>query len=778
MKDFLSIKLRRSHLLVSAIVLSIIVLLFLVLCLSPYPELKYYRSRSYGLVINDRNGVTLRVVPADDGVKREWASLGDIPAGALRVFIRAEDRRFYFHPGLDPIAVAGSALRNLRAGRIVSGGSTITMQLARLIRPRGPGLGGKAAEAWDALRLEARLSKKAILELWLNGIPFGSNIEGLPAMARNRFGQPVTQLDDTRAALLAAVPRRPGLYDPALNPEAAVRAALFLSHRLKLGLDQAVLEAAAREASPDADGYRGTEPYLQRRLQSTSSPRSPFYAPHFTERLASDLRSGGNSTIHSVRSTLDLDLQSYAEELLQNELAMLTNNRVSNGAILAIDNETGAVRVYAGSRSWFDDGSSGKIDGIRVLNQPGSCLKPFLYAMALDTGFSPAEILPDIPQVFGGSEAYIPSNFNRRFNGPVRLRVALASSLNIPAVYTLERLGVRPFEEFLVGLGFDSVAAAMGSHGTGLALGNAEVSLEELVRGFAVFPRLGVPVELQFIEGNHSNSNTTQVMSPYAAWVISDILSDRGSRFVAFGPAPVLSTSFPSMFKTGTANQFQHIWALGASARFTVGVWMGNFSGETVVGRTGSSIPARIAAELLAAMEQSSGGGGFGESLGGPVPAEAGEIEICALSGMAATPYCAGTLREWIRIKETAGSRGKQEPCSWHQAGELIYPPEYQAWLTERFRAGNTGQRGAAGYIRLPAPGSVFYIDPSLPEDAQALRVETVGFGINGVVYVDDTLQGSLNTAGVFPLTLRRGQHRLVVEDESGGSATVDFEVR
>ncbi|WP_010257718.1 penicillin-binding protein 1C [Treponema primitia] len=753
--------------LVSVVLLSIVVLLFLILFFSPYPELKAYRSRSYGLVINDRNGVTLRVVPADDGVKREWASLGDIPAGALRVFIRAEDRRFYFHPGVDPIAVAGSALRNLRAGRIVSGGSTITMQLARLIRPRGPGLGGKAAEAWDALRLEARLSKKAILELWLNGIPFGSNIEGLPAMARNRFGQPVTQLDDTRAALLAAVPRRPGLYDPALNPEAAVRAALFLSRRLKLGLDQAVLEAVAREASPDADEYR-----------------SPFSAPHFTERLASDLRSGGNSTIHSVRSTLDLDLQSYAEELLQNELAMLTKNRVSNGAILAIDNETGAVRVYVGSRSWFDEGSSGKIDGVRVLNQPGSCLKPFLYAMALDTGFSPAEILPDIPQVFGGSEAYIPSNFNRRFNGPVRLRVALASSLNIPAVYILERLGVRSFEEFLVSLGFDSVAAAMGSHGTGLALGNAEVSLEELVRGFAVFPRRGIPVELQFIEDNHGNSNTTQVMSPYAAWVISDILSDRGSRFVAFGPAPVLSTSFPSMFKTGTANQFQHIWALGASARFTVGVWMGNFSGETVVGRTGSSIPARIAAELLAALEQSSiaaytTGGGSGESVGGPILAEAGEIEICALAGMAATPYCTGTLREWIRIKETAGnSRRTQKPCSWHQAGELVYPPEYQAWLTERFRAGNTGQRGTAGYIRLPAPGSVFYIDPYLPEDAQALRVETVGFSLNGVVYVDDTLQGSLNTAGVFALTLQRGQHRLVVEDESGGSAAVDFEVR
>jgi penicillin-binding protein 1C len=325
----------------------------------------------------------------------------------------------------------------------------------------------------------------------------------------------------------------------------------------------------------------------------------------------------------------------------------------------------------------------------------------------------------------------------------------------------------------LASLGFDSVAANIGSHGTGLALGNAEVSLEELVRGFAVFPRQGVPAALRFAEdlpanSNHANSNPVPVMSPYAAWAISDILSDRGSRFVAFGPAPVLATPFPAMFKTGTANQFQHIWALGASARFTVGVWMGNFSGETVVGRTGSSIPARIAAELLAALEQYPGE----KFVGGPVPAGVEELEICALSGMAATPYCAGTLREWVN------NRAPQEPCSWHWGGVLRYPPEYQAWLAERFHAGNSMPGEAAGFIRLPAPGSVFYMDPSLPVDAQALRIETVGFDINSVVRLDDMLQGSLNTAGVFVLPLSRGSHRVTVEDERGGSAAVTFEVR
>ncbi|MDR2402884.1 MAG: transglycosylase domain-containing protein [Spirochaetaceae bacterium] len=757
-------KIRRSTFcLAFVVVISLFFLIILILCILPYPELTAYQNRSRGLVIQDRYGRVLRVLPASDGIKREWVPLEDIPAGVVRVFIRAEDRRFYFHPGVDLVSVAGSALRNLRAGRVVSGASTITMQLARLIRPQGLGLRGKIGEAWDALRLEARLSKREILELWFNGIPFGSNIEGIPAITRARFGVSVAQLDDCRTVLLAVIPRRPTRYDPAVNPESAVTAAVALARRCIPGLSETAIREAAREVSRwDLPG------------------KNPFYAPHFTERLASR---GTNSPVKdrvSLRTTLDLDLQSYAEERLKVELAALRDNRVSNGAVLAIENATGAIRVYVGSASWFNNEQGGKIDGIRVLNQPGSCLKPFLYALALDTGFSPADVLPDLPTVFGGGEAYIPGNFNRRFNGPVRFRVALASSLNIPAVYLLERLGVETFEDYLVSLGFDSVAATMGSHGTGLALGNAEVSLEELVRGFSVFPRGGSLPDLQWIEGeangkpdpagSSGGDSGGQVMSPYAAALIADILSDRASRFVGFGPAPALATAFRSMFKTGTANQFQHIWALGATDHFTVGVWMGNFSGETVIGRTGSSIPARIAADLLAALEGSASISSDREperSLSGL----AEQIRICALSGMAASPACPGSVMEWIPRNRIPS------PCSWHGSGPIRYPPEYQAWIAERFRSGSIQLQGS-GNIRIPIPGSVYYLDPVLPAEAQALRVETTGFSAGALVYTDGILQGSLNHAGVYVLPLSRGRHRVLVEDEGGGSAVVDFEVR
>ncbi|MCL2044360.1 MAG: penicillin-binding protein 1C [Treponema sp.] len=756
---------------IAFIVLAGLILIHLILRLIPYPELNSYLSRSYGFAVLDRNGRLLRVFPADDGVKREWAALKDIPTGVVRIFTRAEDKRFYLHPGIDPAAIAAAGIRNLQAGRTVSGASTITMQLARMIKPRRRGIAGKFHEAFDALRLEARLSKKQILELWINGIPFGSNIEGLPAASRARFGREPAQLDDARAVLLAVIPRRPSLYDPMRNPHATMNAALILSRQCRLNLNESDLIEAAADAAPEI----------------LTDAKNPFHAPHFTDRV----NSARHQSVHTigVRTTLDLDLQLYAERRLLSELAMLENNRISNGAILAIDNATGEVLIYVGSASWFDDESGGKIDGVRSRNQPGSCLKPFLYALALENGFFPNDILPDIPTVFGSSEAYSPGNFNRRFNGPVRFRLALASSLNVPAVYLIERLGVRNFEDWLAALGFDSIAANKGNYGVGLALGNAEVSLEEMTRAFAVFPRGGKMFNLRFTE-TQPESQAPQLMSPYCAWVITDILSDQASRFVGFGAAAAMATEFPSMFKTGTANQFQHIWALGASARFTVGVWMGNFSGQTVIGRTGSSIPARIASDLLAALEsQAPETSSFIERRTLlPVPGRVREIPACSLSGMIAGPSCGGLVREWLPKDMPSQGGAAISLCTWHRTYSngyargfsngypVEYPPEYQAWLAERFRQGRAVQDGTAR-IRLPVSGSVFFVDPALPPEAQAIRIETAGFSPGALVYANDVLQGSLNHAGVFALPLRRGSQYIVVEDENGLSA-VTIEVR
>jgi len=261
-------------------------------------------------------------------------------------------------------------------------------------------------------------------------------------------------------------------------------------------------------------------------------------------------------------------------------------------------------------------------------------------------------------------------------------------------------------------------------------------------------------------------------MSQYAAWLISDILADRPSRFLGFGLAPVMVTPFASMFKTGTANQFQNIWALAATSRFTVGVWMGNFSGETVIGSTGSAVPATIAARLLAAMEASAGEPrGVDVYLAGPVPTGIAELRICSLSGMIAGPHCTGVVQEWVTVARIPSV------CNWHTAAGLFYPIEYQAWLTERPRFGNIRQ-GETGRIRNPVSGSVFFLNPAIPPEAQALRLETAGFNPDALIYLNGQLQGSLNFAGVYTLPVSRGFHTVHVQDRDGRAATTSFEVR
>jgi penicillin-binding protein 1C len=343
----------------------------------------------------------------------------------------------------------------------------------------------------------------------------------------------------------------------------------------------------------------------------------------------------------------------------------------------------------------------------------------------------------------------------------------------------LEQLGVSTFEDWLVELGFDSIDAVRGNSGVGLALGNAEVSLEELTRAFAMFPRGGRTLDLYFVE-TEVQSESRQLMSPYSAWIITDILSDRASRFTGLGFAQTLATEFPSMFKTGTTNQFQHIWALGASARYTVGVWLGNFSGETVIGRTGSSIPAIIASDILRALEH--GSGVLDKKDFPPLPGNTRKIQICTLSGMAAGSACPGQAGEWFPVESQIVT------CTWHRASTSLatvtaeyplaeYPPEYQAWLTERFRRGLTQNSINGAYIRLPVSGSVFYLDPALPPEAQAIRIETAGFSSGATVYANGLLQGSINHAGVFALPLRRGAWRITIEDENGTGMT-EIEVR
>ena len=704
----------------------------LALRLSPYQALRDFQSRPVSTRIYDRNGAIIQIPALGNGVRREYAALDEIPAAVREFIIAAEDRRFYSHHGIDFPAILRALSQNVRGGRAVSGASTITMQLARIIRPaRRRTVIIKIREMIDALRLEARLSKSQILELYLNSVPFGFNTEGVASAARTFFGTDIGSLTMTQAACIAVIVRRPALYNPLTNPENCAAAAFAL------------------HSSRPSPGETDEEEFLMT-AKSARSFIYPFEFPHFV-RYLSNLPGSPIYRSPEVRTTVDSGVQRAAENLLALAVRQYAESRISNGAVLAVENRTGAVLAWVGSADFYDDAHDGQVDGVLSAQQPGSSMKPFLYALALESGFSPASVLPDIPMEFGFERLYAPQNFNNRFNGAVRLRVALASSLNIPAVYLLNEIGTERYLSKLAELCF--VSLEKSDAGLGLALGNAGVSVFELTQAFSVFARDGVFLPLHGVEDDDARPAAgIRVYDENTARLICDILSDADARALGFGHSKTFITPFPSMFKTGTANQYQTITALGSTADFTVGVWMGNFSGETVIGKTGSSVPAKIARELLEILNES-------RRTEFKKPSQLRKEKICALSGMRATGLCPHTVYEYADADYARG-----EGCSWHTGSGVTYPAEYASWFRLKNRAGAVDESGASLRIVSPRNGSVFYYDESVPQDRQRLVVEATGGGGERAEFFVD---GKKISESGRPLTARipltRGKHSVAV---------------
>ncbi|MBN1797809.1 MAG: transglycosylase domain-containing protein [Spirochaetales bacterium] len=725
----------------------------------PYPEFNEFGQKPFSLHILDRNGTVMQILALETGERREYIPLTDIPPLLVDVFIKAEDARFYSHGGYDIFALLRALDQNVRQGEIVSGASTITMQLARLISPHGYGYAGKVQEIWNALFIEARMNKDAILELWLNSIPFGYKAIGVASASKIFFGVPLNRLSPAEFVLLALIPRSPVKYSPFTGGEDVIRAASNLAERIGLPITAQEIKIALEKAR------------IYRKQFSW-----PFYAPHFVNFVAERVTSAERAAGRPIRTSLDLDLTIALEAALAAKIESAYTHRIHNGAGIILDNATGEILAYVGSQGYFDSDFGGQIDGIHIRNQPGSTLKPYLYALALTKGFTAASVLPDIPSYFGGEEVYIPLNFNERFNGPVRLRVALASSLNIPAVYLLERLGVKNFTDTLIDVGFDSIKDQTSVVGIGLALGNAEVSLYELTKAFALFPRAGklLPVtwRRQTNFDQHNWIKGKQVYDPITAGIIRDILSDKTSRVMGFGPYNILNTDFPAIFKTGTSNQFNNIWAIGATPRYTMGVWMGNFSGETVIGAPGSSLPAQVVVQIL--KELSDPDDNF------PNIENAQQIEICTLSGGKATPLCPSVMLEYF-------PPGVQpEPCTYHIQinGQIVinYPPEYQIWAAESgYSFENIPQNQAAESLHIvhPGNGAVFFFDPSISPEEQAVSIEVIDVGSFHPINL--FLNGNLISTGTSPLKcnvpLVQGLYTVYAEGVNA-SDQIQFEVR
>jgi penicillin-binding protein 1C len=748
------------------------IFLWLGLRFSPYPELETFLARPCSIRFYDRRGTLVQIPSLGEGLRREFLALEEIPGEVKAVFIQAEDRRFYAHPGVDPAALVRALFQNLRSGRRVSGASTITMQLARIIgEDRGGGLPRKIGETLNALRLEARLSKDEILELYLNAAPFGFQTEGTASAARTFFAAELSMLSPAQIFCLAVIPRRPGFYNPLDHPENCRAAAEELQDRFR---EDKKLAAAWPLLAAIGSGDWDYAVRSARRFDY------PFEMPHFVRYVGGLLsgrakagtegraRRSGPSVPPEVRLSADLELQRYVEGLVAGNVSRSYASRLTNGAAIVIDNESGEILAWVGSADYRDTGAAGQIDGVLALNQPGSSMKPFLYALALEKGFKPTDVLADIPMNFGEGELYIPQNFNNRFNGPMLFRSALASSLNIPAVYLLYRLGVRNYTEKLLSLGFDSLAAVSGAGpetaaeraGLGLALGNAPVSIAELVRAFSVFPRDGLLIPLTWEAGGGGGPPPEQrIFSADTARIICAFLSDPSARVLAFGSARNFQAPFPAIFKTGTANQYQSIAALGATPRFSAAVWMGNFTGETVIGRTGSSIPAAIVRDTLVFL-QGDRGPGFA------APEHFSIRRVCALSGMAASPDCPSVVNEYAADEGPA--------CTWHRGGATSYPAEYQAWFAAAARQGELDYHSRPLEILQPREGFVFFRNPGIGRDE--IPVEVIGGTEDELEVRYDNSAFTVERPFVFYLPSTPGAHTLRVRN-GGEEEEIGFSV-
>ena len=744
----------------------------------PVPPQLLDDRRTASTVVLDRHGQPLYEALSADGTRGETLTAATLPATVVAATVAVEDRRFWRHPGVDPIAILRAAAADLRQGRIVEGGSTITQQVAKLLlasQGHARGVRAKLSEAVLAVRLEHRFSKREILAMYLNRASYGNQIAGVERASRAYFGRPAHMLTPAQAAFLAGLPQRPSGFNPYRSFRDAAARQRFVLRRM----------AAAGIITSDQEKEAADE-----RL-SLVRDTSPFAAPHFVEMA---LSAAGDRP--AVQTTLDRDLQADVVGIIRARRDLLTRHGAFNVAVVVLDNASSEWLAWEGSGDYFDSEHGGAINGPLAPRQPGSALKPLTYALAFEQGFTPASVLPDVPSHFPTADPgvlYTPRNYDGRYRGPLLARAALAGSENVPAVTLASELGVPSLLRFLQRAGLSTFSRNASYYGLGLTLGNAEVRLDELTAAYAAFGRGGEWVSPVFLRGTPHESRG--LVSPRAAFWIGDILSDPEAREYIFGRGGSLEFPFPVAAKTGTSQAYHDNWTIGFSRHVTVGVWVGNFDRAPLRDSTGVTGAGPIFHAVMLAAERRYGPDAADAVLAVPSSGRDGvhERDICALSGLAANEWCPARRREWLPADADL------PPCSWHHLddGELItiWPAEYHEWARQRGilgvprvahvpRVPEVPRRrvpAASEVFRIasPADGSTYLIDPTLRREFQSLSLRIISSPRGAIEWWIDgrpIARTSVQPAASWSLT--PGTHTFVARDEDGRTARSTIVVR
>ena len=776
--------------------------------------------------ILDRNGKLLYEVLDPEAGKQIDLSLARIPAACVQATVATEDSRFFAHFGVDPLAIGRAVWQNFTSGGVVSGGSTLTQQLARtLLLPAEErftqSYARKLREAWLAWQLERTYNKDELLALYLNQTYYGNFAFGTEAAAQIFFAKPAAQLSSAECALLAGLIQYPTGYNPLRDPETAKNRQLTV---LRLMRDAGYLSAAEMtEVAAEPLRYRS-------RLFDIDAPHFVMMVQEqLVEQLGADrVRAGGLRVV----TTVDRDLQRQAEQVVRRRLAQLTcslpgectdpaarDRRVDNAAAVVLDSHTGEILALVGSPDYFEQSTSGNVNAALSLRQPGSAIKPFTYAAALDPGWSrrggqppltTASILADLPTTFyvenadGASAAYRPQNYDRLAHGPVSVRTALANSYNIPAVATLERIGVATLRDLASRAG---IRTFTGRYGLALTLGGGDVRLLELTAAYGIFddgqpvaPRAILAIGDSVPQPPPSASHTQQIISPQTAYLITDILADNVARMPAFGANSVLNLPFQAAAKTGTTTDWRDNWTVGYSTARIVGVWVGNADNAPMLDVSGIDGAGPIWHDLML-LAHPTAPADFVQ------PAGLVEQEVCAPSGLLPTPECPRTRWELfiagtqpaqpddqfrrIELDRATGLPATAATPADRRVTRLFWqlPPAYHDWMVSQgiALAPTGGQEPAqlsnapAGPLVLTNPASFtnFQLHPGAPPATQQLEVGGFTSAGHGWHHLRLVVDDSVIATGSDVARLRAwwpmqvGQHRFWLEgEETPGGAT------
>lgn len=543
--------------------------------------------------VRDAEQQLLRELPDAEGLRAHWVPLSSVPPLALRALIEAEDRHFALHPGVDPSGLVRAALLDLRHARVLAGGSTLAMQLARMSYGLPRTLGGKLLQMLRALQLTSRLGRAGVLEAYVNLAPFGRDVRGIAEASRVYLGKPLRDVTGAEAVLLAAMPRAPTAHDPHRSPERLLERRAQLLERLF------------------ARGHLSAR--VQRELRAEPLALAPFArsfrAPHAVQLAEAELARRGQQTATELVTTLDPALQRVAESACRRAVASLSSAGASGCAAVIMRSSSAELLALVGSPDYHDP-EAGQVNAALSLRQPGSALKPFVYALAFEQGKRPSTRILDQPTRFPAAfGSWIPSNYDGRFHGEITLRRALACSYNVPAAKLTAELGPARVLERLRALGLTTLRRSPEHYGIGLALGVGEVTLLELVGAYATLARGGeylAPTSIAHarVRGRELTLSVRarrRVFSPEVSYLVSHVLADDAARRPAFGAHSVLELPFATAVKTGTSSDYRDNWAIGYAGDVVVGVWVGRHDGAPMHGVSGVSGAGATFRQLLLA---------------------------------------------------------------------------------------------------------------------------------------------------------------------------------